>query len=116
MHHLGKNLKYLRKKMSKTQAELALIVGKGQTTIGNWENGESEPSLEELILLSNFSGFSIDNLLKRELESNGDDVGENIKPVSKLISDPAFLNLVSQFQSLKKEVEQLKKKLKNKTN
>ena len=67
MNHLGKNLRYLRKKSSKTQSELASLIKKGQTTIGNWENGISEPSIDELLLLSNYFDIPVDILLKTDL-------------------------------------------------
>jgi transcriptional regulator with XRE-family HTH domain len=67
MNHLGKNLRYLRKKSSKTQSELASLIKKGQTTIGNWENGISEPSIDELLLLSNYFDIPVDVLLKTDL-------------------------------------------------
>jgi len=71
MHYLGKNLRYLRKQMSKTQSEIASLIKKGQTTIGNWENGISEPNLDELLVISNFFDTPLDALIKVDLaESN----------------------------------------------
>jgi transcriptional regulator with XRE-family HTH domain len=67
MSFLGKNIRYLRKQSSKTQTEFALLTNKGQTTIGNWENGLSEPSIAELLLLSNYFDISLDILLKVDL-------------------------------------------------
>jgi len=67
MHYLGKNIRYLRKQMSKTQSEIATLIKKGQTTIGNWENGISEPNLDELIILSNFFDIPLDILIKFDL-------------------------------------------------
>jgi|SRR5882757_608977 len=67
MNFLGKNIRHLRKQFSQTQSGLAEVMDKGQTTIGNWENGVSEPSLEELLLLSNYFGTAIDILLKVDL-------------------------------------------------
>jgi len=67
MHFLGKNLRYLRKQSSKTQSEIASLIQKGQTTIGNWENGISEPSLNELLIISNYFDITVDTLLKADL-------------------------------------------------
>lgn len=67
MHFLGKNLRHLRKQSSRTQSEIASLIQKGQTTIGNWENGISEPSLNELLIISNFFDISVDTLLKLDL-------------------------------------------------
>ncbi|HLI92439.1 MAG TPA: helix-turn-helix transcriptional regulator [Puia sp.] len=67
MHFLGKNLRYLRKQSAKTQSEIASLIQKGQTTIGNWENGISEPSLNELLVISNYFDIPVDTLLKIDL-------------------------------------------------
>ena len=67
MHYLGKNIRYLRKQSSKTQSEIASLIKKGQTTIGNWENGISEPNLDELLILSNFFDIPLDILIKVDL-------------------------------------------------
>ena len=71
MHYLGKNLRYLRKQLSKTQSEIASLIKKGQTTIGNWENGISEPSLDELLVISNFFDIPLDALIKVDLAEAG---------------------------------------------
>jgi transcriptional regulator with XRE-family HTH domain len=67
MHFLGKNLRHLRKQSARTQSEIASLIQKGQTTIGNWENGISEPSLNELLIISNYFDISVDTLLKFDL-------------------------------------------------
>jgi transcriptional regulator with XRE-family HTH domain len=67
MHFLGKNLRHLRKQSSRTQSEVASLIQKGQTTIGNWENGISEPSLNELLIISNYFDITVDTLLKVDL-------------------------------------------------
>jgi transcriptional regulator with XRE-family HTH domain len=67
MHFLGKNLRYLRKQSSRTQSEIASLIQKGQTTVGNWENGISEPSLNELMIISNYFDIPLDTLLKVDL-------------------------------------------------
>jgi transcriptional regulator with XRE-family HTH domain len=67
MHFLGKNLRHLRKQTSKTQSEIASLIQKGQTTIGNWENGISEPNLNELLIISNYFDIPLDKLLKTDL-------------------------------------------------
>jgi DNA-binding XRE family transcriptional regulator len=65
--NLSNNIKRLRKNRRLTQAQLALELKKGQTTIGNWETGFSEPGVEELQLLSNFFGVSVDILINQDL-------------------------------------------------
>ena len=67
MNFFGKNLRHIRKQLSKTQSEIASLLNKGQTTIGNWENGISEPNLEELVILSNYFDIPLDILVKVDL-------------------------------------------------
>jgi len=70
MHFLGKNLRHLRKQTSKTQSEIASLIQKGQTTVGNWENGISEPNLNELLIISNYFDIPVDKLLKTDLSED----------------------------------------------
>jgi transcriptional regulator with XRE-family HTH domain len=67
MNHLAKNIRLLRKKSSKRQEDIGFLVHKGQTTIGNWETGKSQPNIEELLVISNFFDISVDILLKVDL-------------------------------------------------
>ena len=82
MHFLGKNIRFLRKQSSKTQSEIASLIQKGQTTIGNWENGISEPSLSELLIISNYFDIPLDTLIKIDLAEthNIQRQGGGIKP------------------------------------
>jgi transcriptional regulator with XRE-family HTH domain len=67
MNFLGKNLLHLRTNSSQRQADIALLVDKGQTTIGNWEKGVSEPCIRDLLILSNYFGIPVDILLRSDL-------------------------------------------------
>lgn len=84
MNYFKENIKFLRKQKSITQGSIALQVDKGQTTIGNWENGISEPNINELILLSNFFGISLTDLVCTDL-GNGNLFSEPHVPYLKAI-------------------------------
>lgn len=43
-----------------TQAKLAKILGVSKTTVCNWENGLTEPSLSQLRKISELSGIPMD--------------------------------------------------------
>ncbi len=43
-----------------TMDELAKILGVSKTTIYNWENGKSEPTLSQLRKISELSGIPMD--------------------------------------------------------
>ena len=62
-NQLGKKLKESRQALGLTQLELAEKLGCGRSSIGDWESGRTEPSLDMLILLANFFGESVDYML-----------------------------------------------------
>lgn len=65
--YLGRNLRFLRKQKGLNQQDLADLVGKGDTTIGNWEKGISEPNFTELATISNYFGVSVSDVLYQDL-------------------------------------------------
>lgn len=112
MHYLGKNIRYLRKQLSKTQSEIASLIQKGQTTIGNWENGISEPNLEELLILSNFFDIPLDKLIKVDLADTDvtrrNAVGRNYDHTSDpspMVSDDQLTYVLQEIKSLREEME-----------
>jgi transcriptional regulator with XRE-family HTH domain len=52
--YISTNMKYLRKLTGKTQTDIALQIGKGHTTIGNFEKKISEPTLDEIFIIARF--------------------------------------------------------------
>jgi transcriptional regulator with XRE-family HTH domain len=123
MHYLGKNLRYLRKQLSKTQSEIASLIKKGQTTIGNWENGISEPNLDELLVISNFFDIPLDTLVKVDLaESNSAhraggksvaayDFTEEPSPLVRE-TDDRLTYVLQEIKSLREEMERLSARVK----
>jgi transcriptional regulator with XRE-family HTH domain len=112
MHYLGKNIRYLRKQLSKTQSEIAVLIRKGQTTIGNWENGISEPNLDELLILSNFFDIPLDTLIRIDLaETNmhhrnaGGVPYEHSNDPSPLVREDQLSYVLLEIKSLREEME-----------
>lgn len=66
--HFRKNLLWLRKKFAVSQSEIAFQVEKRSTTISNWENGVSEPSISELAGICQYFGVSVDSVLFENFE------------------------------------------------
>jgi transcriptional regulator with XRE-family HTH domain len=127
MHFLGKNLRYLRKQSGKTQSEIASLIQKGQTTIGNWENGISEPSLGELLVVSNYFDIPIDALLKSDLAmANAPNVRRNTggfrsydltQPELPVTGEQENLSFVlEEIKNLKAEMKQLSARLSGQKN
>jgi transcriptional regulator with XRE-family HTH domain len=89
--HFGQNLKFLRKNKGENQSQVASVVQKAETTIGNWEKGISQPNLQELSALAQYFGVSVDNLINVDFEKSNlitlDDEGKK-RQKSNLIGNP----------------------------
>lgn len=71
MNFFSKNLKYLRKAAELTQNDLAKEVSKQNTSISNWEKGNSTPGIDDIILLSKYFNVRLDLLLTVDIEKAG---------------------------------------------
>ena len=60
---LGSNLKVLRERKKRTQQELADFMEIKRSILNNYENGISNPSIENLLLISNYFKININTLL-----------------------------------------------------
>lgn len=78
-NYLGSNLKHLRKQYAINQSEVASVLNKAATTIGNWENGISEPNILELNKLATYFSVSIDDLINSNLGDSNDDLNDTKK-------------------------------------
>ena len=52
-------LSELRNEKGLTQREIAKIFNVSQGTYNNWENGKTQPSIEQLVAIADFFGVSI---------------------------------------------------------
>ena len=59
-------LKELRLEKAISQAELGKIVNMSKMAISHWESGHSEPSIAQLIILSDFFNVSVDYLIGKQ--------------------------------------------------
>lgn len=53
-------LEAVRVNAKMTQAEWAENIGVSKTTVNNWENGKSEPTISQLRIMSRLSGIPMD--------------------------------------------------------
>ncbi|MDV3517435.1 helix-turn-helix transcriptional regulator [Lentilactobacillus otakiensis] len=58
------SLKEARKQAGLSQNDVATVLQVSRQSVSKWENGRGYPDLDNLIILSNLYGKSIDNLLK----------------------------------------------------
>ena len=59
----SKRLKDLRKENNVSQLELAKFLNMTKMAISHWESGHSEPSISQLIELSNYFDVTVDYLI-----------------------------------------------------
>ena len=66
---LSQNLQILRKRHpnSPSQEELADLLGLAKSTYGSYEQGRTEPKLEDLLKVAAFFGVQVDDLLATNL-------------------------------------------------
>ncbi len=70
MLKFGEALKYQRENAGLTQNGLAKAVGISQQNISRWEKEEKTPSIVFCVLLADFYGISLDELIGRDFRPN----------------------------------------------
>lgn len=63
---IGVTIKELRKEKGITQKQLAFVMSKSETAVASWEQGLSEPCVNDLRLLCKYFDVSADYLLGLE--------------------------------------------------
>lgn len=61
---LANNLRYLRKKISQSQEQVAEALGINRSTYADYENGKTEPSASLTVRIADYFHVSVDDLLK----------------------------------------------------
>lgn len=75
------NLKYFRKKMNKTQVDIANMLGVTQTAYGNYELGKRQIPFDYMLKLSEYYKVSVEELMNRE---SLEDVGKHPEEIPEL--------------------------------
>lgn len=65
---VGNNLKILRKRLKKSQEEVAQDLKLSRSTYSGYENGVAQPNLENLVAFSDYFKVSIDELVRKNFE------------------------------------------------
>ena len=117
--NFGENLKKCRKRANLSQAELAKLLDINQYNISFWEIGRSEPSIEQLVKLSNILNVPTDYLLGKDviIANNEEEFHTITKHFQQDIEDEMLNDLISLYSSIpnekKKDLLQLVKSLTN---
>jgi len=92
----GQNLLSLRKAKGLSQDELGSELNVSRQTVSKWELNDTTPELEKLILLSEYFGMSIDEMVKGskpEAKSEIDTLEIKVIKTKKTTRDIVFLAL-----------------------
>ncbi len=88
---LPENLKLLRKKFGYQQEEVAAKLGVTQSSVSAHEKGKSLPTVEVLEKISALYGYSMDDLLKKDLtltdEASSDSIYAQVSDLKRIITD-----------------------------
>ncbi|WP_152946161.1 VanZ family protein [Desulfofundulus thermobenzoicus] len=103
----GERLAFLRQQKGLSQAELARLLGVGQSTIAMYEKNKRLPDYQFLIRLANFFGVSTDYLLGRvdQPHFSGDEKVMDVK-LHAVAIDPLFAGLLRRVSDLTEEKKQ----------
>lgn len=63
---IGTNIKLLRKRMGKSQEEVATIFGLTRSSYSGYENGVADPGIETLIQVSDYYHVPLDTLMRKD--------------------------------------------------
>ncbi len=123
-NYLPKNLGYLRRKKGLRQQEMQLPLGFTRSTWSNYENGKTNPSVNDLILISKFFGITLDELIGHDLEANAPATDNSVMkrtrgkrklyPVNNAATyahdaSPEYTLLWQEFRKLRADVDTLKR-------
>lgn len=67
MNKLGEELKFHRLKANLSQSELAKLVNISQQNLSRWESNDTDPRISFCILLADFYGITLDELVGRNI-------------------------------------------------
>lgn len=62
-YEIGQRIKELRREKNLTQKQLGLLIHKSETGVASWEQGVSEPCVNDIRTLCSIFGVSADYLL-----------------------------------------------------
>lgn len=67
--HFAKNIKFLRRRIGRTQDDVANALGLKRSTLSGYENSVAEPGIGILVSFSKYFSIAVDTLIKVELEN-----------------------------------------------
>ena len=74
---LGENIRNLRKENKISQEELAERLSVSRQSISLWENGQTQPTIENIVAIADVFGVSTDDIIKTKTTAENDNVTVN---------------------------------------
>lgn len=107
--YFNKNLKYLRVKKGLSQDKLAKMIGKDRSSIAYWELGKSEPSIDNVIKISDALNIPIYDLTGKDLTKGDFDESSELDELlfskAKELSDEDKKMILDIINAIKREVD-----------
>lgn len=98
----GEKIQYYRKKLSLSQEELGQKLLVSRQTVSLWENGQTAPTIDNLVRLKEIFGVSVDELLGCETETaeNNEEKTDTPTPSESYKFDLTKADISSAFKSI----------------
>ena len=107
--YFNKNLKFLRVKKGLSQDKLAKMIGKDRSSIAYWELGKSEPSIDNVIKLSDVLNVPIYNLTGKDLTKEDFDEANELDEIlfskAKELSNEDKKMIIGIINAIKRDVD-----------
>ncbi len=105
-NYLPSNLRHLRTRRRLKQEEFAKIFGVARSTVGNYENGTTEPNIEMMIRFSEYFKIDLNDLILKDLSQDGTD------EIPFFLEEPDLEYLAKdRFQILNEKLDKIKELL-----
>lgn len=110
-NHFSENLRFLRNKNNETQEDISGIVNKERSLIGHWESGNREPTVEDIIKLSNHFHVAMHDLIEKDLRiesenNNFSELDQVLFSKAKELSDEDKKVILNVIESINKKIDE----------
>ena len=99
MVKINENIRHLRKKKGWTQEKFSNKIGIKRSLVGAYEEGRSDPRLNNLLKMCEVFSISLDNILRKDVsklreENYLDDNSQKVKVLSITVDKEGDLSLI----------------------
>ena len=99
---LGKTIARLRKSKGLTQAKFADMIHVTQGAISQWETGRTSPDVQQMFILADFFGITVEELTSGEIKTEQQTVSTSPKEKSPA-DDPLTEQIMAKARKMNEE-------------